>query len=397
MSEKPTVLIAHNYYQNPGGEDIVAANEKKLLEAHGHEVILYTRSNNEIKSMGALQKLLLPLITIFNVRTFIEIRQIIKSQKINIVHVHNTLPLISPAVYYAALSCKVPVVQTMHNFRLLCPNAMFYRNGHVCEDCVVSGLNCAVRHSCYRNSKLQTLLCVISMKIHRAAGIYGKINFICLSDFNRNKLLLLNQRKQIIDPDRVFIKPNFTFELENNCSADKGSYYIYAGRLEEQKGIKVLLDAWKTMGSSAPLLLICGSGPLEDLCKEASEKLNIRLMGFVPHKNIIKLFSESKALIFPSLGYEGFPLTIVEAFSVGTPAIGSDIGNIKELIENGKTGFRFTPGNVVDLIKAIKAIEKMNLNRDIIISNFLNKYCYDINYRVLEKIYQEIRCKKQHV
>ncbi len=130
------ILIVHNYYQVPGGEDTVVNNEKHLLEANGHNVVLYTRNNSEIKNISKLKKILLPFSALFSMRTYFEVRQIIKENNIDVVHVHNTLTLVSPSVYYSALSCKVPVVQTIHNFRLMCPGATLYRNGHICEDCV---------------------------------------------------------------------------------------------------------------------------------------------------------------------------------------------------------------------------------------------------------------------
>lgn len=210
MRKKQKVLIVHNYYQIPGGEDTVVANERKLLGDHGHEVILYTRDNKEMKTMNLFRKLLLPFTTIYNPRTARDIKRIIRKQGVDIVHVHNTLNLVSPAVYYAALKCGVPVVQTVHNFRLLCPGAAFYRDGHICEDCVKKGLSCAIRHGCYRGSRLQTLICVVSTLIHRMTGIYGKINYICLTEFNKEKLIQLKQ----IDSKRVFIKPNFSYPDE---------------------------------------------------------------------------------------------------------------------------------------------------------------------------------------
>ena len=173
---KQKVLIVHNYYQVPGGEDTVVANEKALLEQNGHKVILYSRNNSELKNMNILQKLMLPVNIIFNFKTYSDIKRIIKNKRIDIVHVHNTLSLISPSVYYAAIACKVPVVQTMHNFRFLCPGATFYRDGHICEDCVKKGLMCSIKHNCYRNSKIQTLACVLNMNFHRMTGIYSKIN-----------------------------------------------------------------------------------------------------------------------------------------------------------------------------------------------------------------------------
>ena len=180
------------------------------------------------------------------------------------VHVHNTLNLISPAVYYAARSMKISVVQTVHNFRLLCPGATFYRNGHICEDCVKHGLKCAVKHSCYRGSKAQTLVCAISTWLHRTTGIYEKINYICLTEFNKDKLLQLKQ----IKPERVFVKPNF---VENNNSfipeEERLNQFIFVGRLDKLKGVDILFEAWKRMGEDAHKLIVCGTGPMEDWCR----------------------------------------------------------------------------------------------------------------------------------
>ena len=180
-SKKQNILIVHNYYQIPGGEDTVVENEKRMLEEHGHKVILYTRNNAELKRMSKLRKLFLPVTTVFNPKSYKEIKQLIKKENIEVVHVHNTLNLVSPAVYYAAKAMKVPVVQTIHNFSFIVSRCNFYRDGHICEDCVEHGLKCAVKHSCYRGSKAQTLACVLSTWFHRMTGIYGK-----------NKLYLFN-------------------------------------------------------------------------------------------------------------------------------------------------------------------------------------------------------------
>ncbi len=207
--KKKTVLIVHNYYQIPGGEDAVVANEKQLLESHGHKVVMYTRNNNEIRG---LRKLVAPFTTIFNLKTYYDVKSIIKKEGIDVVHVHNTLNLISPAVYYAAIDCNVPVVQTIHNYRLLCPNALLFRDGHVCEDCLEKGLRCSVSHGCYRDSRLQTLVCVIGLKLHRMTGIYRRINYIALTEFGRKMIL---RHSQIV-PERVYLKPNFTFDYKED-------------------------------------------------------------------------------------------------------------------------------------------------------------------------------------
>ena len=219
-----------------------------MLEKHGHKVTLYSRNNAELKKMPRLRKIFLPITTVFNPRTYRDIKKLIKQENIEVVHVHNTLNLVSPAVYYAARRMKVPVVQTIHNFRLLCPGATFYRDGHICEDCVEHGLKCAVRHSCYRKSKIQTLACVLSTAFHRMTGIYGKINYICLTDFNKQKLLGLKQIKS----ERVFVKPNFV-ECKNEFipEKDRKNQFVFVGRLDKLKGIDLLFEAWKRMGCLA--------------------------------------------------------------------------------------------------------------------------------------------------
>ena len=302
--------------------------------------------------MSKLQKVFLPITTVFNPRTYRDIKKLIRDEKIEIVHVHNTLNLVSPAVYYAARRMKVPVVQTIHNFRLLCPGATFYRDGHICEDCVEYGLKCAVKHRCYRGSKIQTLACVLSTAFHRMTGIYGKINYICLTDFNKQKLLGLKQ----IKPERVFVKPNFV-ECKNEYipEKDRKNQFVFAGRLDKLKGIDLLFEAWKHMGEEAPKLIVCGTGSMEDWCKSfiRENDVNIEMRGFVPNNEALKIIANSKAIVLPTQCYEGFPMSIVEAFSVGTPVICSDLGNAGSVVEEGITGYKFTADLVDEIIQAV--------------------------------------------
>ena len=386
MSEKKQkVLIVHNYYQIPGGEDTVVANEKRLLEEHGHEVVLYTRHNSELKNYSKIQKLLLPISTVFNFQTYQEVKTLIKKENIEIVHVHNTLNIVSPSVYYAAFACKIPVVQTIHNFRLLCPGATFFRDGQVCEDCLSKGLLCAVKHQCYRGSKIQTLACVLSTWMHRFAGTYKKLNYICLTEFNKMKLLYLKQLKE----EQIFIKPNFVKEAETLIPyEERKNQLIYVGRLEEIKGIDVLLEAWKYLGEQAPELFLCGKGPLEEWTKEFIEKnhlTKVTLMGFVPNEEVRKMIGESKALILPTQVYEGFPMTIAESYACGTPVIGSDLGNTGSLIEDGVGGYKFPPKSSEKLAEAV--LQLMN-NFTGVNEELIGKYSSDSNYKKLREIYE---------
>lgn len=394
---KAKILIVHNHYQIPGGEDTVVENEKKLLEENGHEVVLYTRNNNEIKTMSRLKKLLLPIMTVCNPRSARDVKRIIKSEGIDIVHVHNTLNLISPSVYYAAVTCGVPVVQTIHNFRFICPGAALYRDGHICEDCIQKGLSCAIKHGCYRNSKAQTLILVISVLLHKAAGIYGKLNYICLTGFNREKLLTLNGKREVIPPSQVFVKPNFTFSPPSGMQKrrdgqDGPMSFIYVGRLDELKGIQTLFEAWSLMGEEAPLLRVCGSGPMQDWCVQRSQGLHVEMKGFLDSASVNQLIADSRALIMPTLWYEGFGMTVIEAFSCGVPVICSDLGNAGSLVEEGVTGWKFRPGDAQALAQAVrKAMGDGSGVRDNARRVFAEKYSPEANYRRLEEIYMEVR------
>ena len=385
-SEKKNILIVHNYYQIPGGEDTVVANEKTMLEKHGHKVILYSRNNAELKQMSKIRILFLPFTTVFNLRTYKEIKKQIRRENIDVVHVHNTLNLISPAVYYAARSMKVPVVQTVHNFRLLCPGATFYRDGHICEDCVKNGLKCAVKYSCYRGSKAQTLVCAISTWLHRTTGIYGKINYICLTEFNKDKLLQLKH----IKPERVFVKPNF---VENNSfipEEERLNQFVFVGRLDKLKGVDILFEAWKRMGEGAIKLIVCGMGPMEGWCKSFIKEnvVNIEMRGFVPNDEALKIIANSKALVLPTQWYEGFPMSIVEAFSVGTPVICSDLGNAGSVVEEGITGYKFQFDSIEDMITCVM---KCNSICESTASKYYEKYTEKRNYAMLIDVYESLK------
>ena len=369
------ILVIHNFYKIPGGEDTVVKNDCELLKQMGHSVFLYTRHNNEIDGFSLFRKLILPFTFVYSFKSAGDVRRIIREKKIDVVMVHNTLSLISPSVYYAATKRGVPVIQVVHNFRLLCPSALLCRDGKVCEDCLKNGLGCALKHRCYRNSFVQTLICVVSDIIHRKSGIYGKLRYICLTEFNKDKLLNMKQ----IRPEMVYIRPNSAVQKDDWIPYDKReNVVLYAGRLDELKGIKELFEAWKILedlaapgdSCSLPGLEICGTGPLKDWC-EAFVKDNglkrIRLCGPVKHDEILKKAACAKAVVLPSKLYEGFPMVIAEAFSVGTPVIGSALGNTGDLVAGGrsldkitspcftKRGALIDPGNMTgSLVETIR-------------------------------------------
>lgn len=400
-----TVLIIHNEYRIAGGEDTVAANEEKLLVEHGHRVIVYKRSNKELDNYTGVKKLLLPFTSVFSLRSYREVKKLIEDNYVDVVHVHNTLTLVSPSVYYAAFRCNVPVVQTMHNFRLLCPGGSFFMedegNGHICEQCVSKGLSCAVRNSCYRHSKAQTIVSAAVLKIHRMLGTYKKINFICLTEFNRYKLLMLNNgRKKIIDPARVYVKPNFTYDLAETMGklsdthgGISGRYYVYVGRLEKLKGTELLVDAFAKLPDRK--LVIMGNGPLEETLKKRiadNGYKNIVMAGRVTGEDYVKFLGGAQAVISSSQCYETFGMSIAESYSLSVPAIAGDIGNIGDIVKEGVTGIHFQYDSPDALIGAVKRFETMN--RDGLAANARRYYEDNLtpqsNYGRLKAIYDDI-------
>ena len=401
------VLIVHNYYQIPGGEDTVVANEKKMLEAHGHKVWLYTRSNAELKSFGPFQKLALPFTAIYSRKTYREVKKLIRDNNIDVLHVHNTLSLISPSVYYAGFDCKIPVIQTMHNFRFLCPGAEFYRDGKICEDCVreKSGLWCGVKHKCYRGSFLQTLASSVTLKLHRMLGTYRKLHYICLTEFNKEKLLLLNRgKKQLIDECQVFVKPNFTYDPTDthDCkkfvTENKADYYIYVGRLEEIKGIHVILKAFRKNGKE---LYVIGSGTREEIICQYIAKhdlKNIHLMGYQPRERVDELIRGANAMIVAPQWYETFGMTVVEAFASHTPVIVGDMGNAGGLVEEGKNGWHFSYRSAADLERVVAKVDALGEEQRRQIGEnayrtYADYYSEEVNYRMLKEIYDTV-CRK---
>lgn len=405
------ILIVHNYYKIPGGEDIVVRDEMAMLKMHGHRVFTYFRNNKDIDNLGIAGKLKLSFDTIFSFKTYKDIKKIIKKHRIEVVHVHNTLPLVSPAVYYAALSCKVPVVQTVHNFRLLCPAGTLYRDNHVCEDCINNGLGCSLKHKCYRESFAQTFISVLSMRIHRMTGMYKKINYICLTEFNKNKLLGLSaetgQFRKSLNPlglsdSQIFVKPNFTKEDISEISIDSdkkkaASTYIVIGRLEKLKGIDVILKAWKILGSSAPKLVLCGTGDLEKKAKAYAEKYNLTSVdfkGFVDNNQVKELLKSATAMIFAPQCYEGFGIVVAESFMCGTPVIVGDIGNPGILVSDGVNGKKFEYNSPEALAKTVQEFENMDLEEYKKLSagarEEYGKYTEEVNYKILEEIYKKI-------
>ena len=344
------ILIAHNFYQQPGGEDQCAAAEIAMLKEFGHEVIEYFLHNNTISGMSNLQ---VAARTIWNWETYREVRRRLRQHRPQIAHFHNTFPLISPAAYYAAKSENVSVVQTLHNFRLSCANGLYFRNGRPCEECVGKSVPWpAVLHKCYRQSRAASATVGTMLTVHRGLGTWHKAvdAYIALTKIHRDKLIAAG-----LPAAKIAVKPNFAYP-DPGPGAGLGGYAIYVGRLSAEKGVMTLLAAWRQLDGKLPLRIV-GDGPLAQAVQEAAlADSTIQWLGHVPLEAVYELIGRATALILPSQCYENFPRVVIEAFAKGTPVIASKLGAMAEIVDDGRTGLLFQPGNPADLAAKIRSI-----------------------------------------
>ena len=381
------VLVAHNFYQQPGGEDQCLAAEVAMLRAHGHEVTQYCVHNDLIAAMNRLQ---VASRTIWSQSAFHELRRLFRTHRPQIAHFHNTLPLISPAAYYAARAENVRVVQTLHNFRLLCANALLFRNGEPCEDCLGKAIPWpGVVHKCYRGSRAASAAIATMLTMHRVPGTWRKAVdvYIALTEFSRRKLI-----EGGLPAGKITVKPNFA-SPDPGPGAGTGGYAVFVGRLSAEKGLETLLEAWQRLGGAVPLKLV-GDGPMAGLArKAAAENSTIQWLGNVPLEAVYALVGEAAFLVAPSQCYETFSRVIMEAFAKGTPVIASRLGAMAEIVEDGCTGLHFTPGDPVDLAAKVLQIvaEPLELARmrRAARQKFNQNFTADSNHESLIAIYEQ--------
>jgi glycosyltransferase involved in cell wall biosynthesis len=384
------VLAIHNHYQQPGGEDKAFAAETRLLEANGDEVIRYTTHNDRVALLGPFD---LVQKTIWNKDTYRDIRKIIRERKPDVMHVHNTFPLISPAAFAAARDGGVPVVQTLHNFRLLCANGLLFRDGHVCEDCVGRTIPWpAVVHKCYRDDLAASAVVASMLLFHRAKGTWQHDVdlFIALTDFARSKLI-----EGGLPAAKIVVKPNFIeWEVDSPPSDGESEhdYLLYVGRLSEEKGIRTLLAAWNASSELLPLHIV-GDGPLkEEVLGAAATNPRIRYLGYRPAAEVQQLLMGARALVFPSECYEMFPLVVLEAYSMALPVIASRSGSVECIVEDGQTGILFSVASSADLSDKVRQatfdpeeMARMGRNARAV---YLERYTGSVNYGRLREVYE---------
>jgi exopolysaccharide biosynthesis WecB/TagA/CpsF family protein len=348
------VLVIHNEYQNRGGEDCVVEAEARLLSAAGHTVVHYRRTNHEIAPQSFIQEATLATNTIWSGDSRRAIRELIQRERPNVAHFHNTFPLISPSGYTACRDAGVPVVQTLHNYRLLCAGANLLRDGQPCEDCLGKWSSWpGVIHGCYRESRATTSVVAAMHAFHRTLSTWRENVdvYIALSDFARFKFV-----QGGLHANKIIVKGNFV-DPDPGCRERHGEYAIYVGRLSTEKGLRQLLEAWRIASPQLPLRIV-GGGPLREQLEVDRERLaleNVEFTGYLDHNQVLEAIKNSSFLILPSQCYEAFPMVIAEAYACGVPVIAANHGATAELVEDGRTGLLFKPGDSSDLAAKIRS------------------------------------------
>ena len=342
------LVFVHERYQHAGGEDNIFVAESALMESYGHEVIRYTDDNERIARMHTWN---VAARTIWSRQANRDLRRLFRRHRPAVVHFHNTFPLISPSAYYAARAEGVAVVQTIHNYRLVCPAATLYRDERPCTDCVGRAFaGPSVVHGCYRGSRSGSLVVAGMLTTHRLLRTWNRLVhvYIAPSEFARQKLI-----DGGLPGDRIVIKPNF-INPDPGAGDHGGDFFLFTGRLAPEKGVRTMLRAWERLDGSIPLK-IAGDGPLRALVSDASGGSRaIEWLGHRTKDEVVRLMQDARALIVPSEWYEGFPMVIAEAFATGLPVIASDIGGLGELARNSAGGITFRPGDEEDLAAAVR-------------------------------------------
>jgi glycosyltransferase involved in cell wall biosynthesis len=381
------ILVAHNFYQLPGGEDQVFRSELALLASRGHDVASFEMHNDEVRAMG---KLSLLRATVWNRDAARRLREKVRAHRAEVVHFHNTFPLMSPAAYYAARGEGAVVVQTLHNFRPLCPAANFYRDSKVCETCLGRRVALpAIRHKCYRGSTGATAVTVAMLGVHRAIGTWHKAvdAFITPTKFVREKFI-----EGGFPAEKIHAKPNF-LDPDPGVGPGGGGFALFVGRLSREKGLDTLVAAWDRLGEAAPPLKIAGDGPLADDVKAAvARNPKIEWLGWRKSNEVLDLVGRAEFLVFPSGWYETFGNTAMEAFARGTPVIASGHGAPAELVEEGRVGVLFRPGDSGDLAEKVRGMlsdrARLAEMRTAARAEFEARYTAGRNYDLLMAIYQ---------
>jgi glycosyltransferase involved in cell wall biosynthesis len=377
-------LLVHNFYLQSGGEDQVFSAEAETLRTHGHEVRTYTAHNNRIASM---RKLHLAASTIWNRQVFRDLTALLREQAPDLVHFHNTFPLVSPAAHVAARRLGIPVVQTLHNFRLLCLNGLFLREGRRCEDCLGRPFPWpGVVHRCYRQDRPASAVTAAMLGVHRWRGTWTRAidTYIAMSEFARAKFIAGG-----LPADRILVKPNF-LPQDPGTGTHQGGFALYVGRLSPEKGLAPLVRLWGQLAPGIPLRII-GTGPLETLAADSPP--GIEWLGWQPRELVLAAMKEARFLLFPTECYEGVPMVLLEAMATGLPVIASRQGSLPEIVQDGTTGVLVPSAEPEQWAEALRWATSDSRALEIMGEQsrraFERGYTPEAGYRRLTEVYQQ--------
>lgn len=379
------ILTVHTKYKIRGGEDECREAEERLLSANGHDVRHIVLDNDSIARSSLIK---IGLGASWSQDSYVRIRRELAGWKPDVLNVHNFFPLASPSVHYAARRMGIPVVQTLHNYRLLCPSAALLRNDSPCEDCTRHRAPWpGVLHRCYRGSTLQSGAVALMISVHRMLRTWQRCVavFVSLSEFAKRKFV-----ENGFSAANIVVKPNFL--ADPGAPGQGGEEFVFAGRLSREKGILPMLAAMDRAGPEVRLNII-GEGPLDAEVRAAAERNSrIRFFGRLPHSEVLGQMSSARCVLIPSVCYETFGRTAVEAYSVGTPVIASRLGALAEIVGTGRTGLHCEPGDAAGLARAMswmvqnpQAMARMRVQARM---EYLAKYTAERNYGLLMSIYE---------
>lgn len=390
------ILLTHNYYGSaaPSGENVVFEAERTLLRNKGHDVVDFVRRSDEIRGNGIYGKLKGGVSTPWNVFAARALRARVAQDRPDVVHAHNTFPLISPSIFHA-VGHRAARVLTLHNYRIFCAAGIPMRDGNICTDCIQKrSVMPALMHACYRDSRVATVPLAVSIALHRALNTWMEHvdAFITLTEFQKNTMIDAG-----IPADLVHVKPNFfPGDPEPVAWHDRKDYVVFAGRLTAEKGVETLLNAWLKWGSAAPELRIAGDGELRqqmEAIAASAPNARVSFLGSLSLQDAQSLIAAARLLVLPSTCLEGFPMVLREAFAFGTPAAVSNIGALPSIVQHGRNGLVFEPGDEESLLDTVRSAwtqaQRLQSLGDGARKSFETLYTEDANYSMLMKIYDE--------
>lgn len=383
------IVSVHNRYLMAGGEDQVFESEARLLREAGHQVTQVEEQNAYPDSVS--KKIGMAVDCVWSRRWSREFRALLQKSRPDVVHVHNFFPRFSPSIYYACRRERVPVVQTLHNYRLLCAAAELYRDGKVCEECLDHSLLRGVRYGCYQGSKLGTAVLTIMVGVHRSLRTWTNMVdcYIALTEFSRQKMISGG-----LPAERIRVKPNFVLP-DPGPKSGAGDYAVFVGRLVNSKGILAMLEAWKQL-PNVPLHIL-GDGPCREQVEAELKKGTVPAVtyrGRLPRPDALAEMKNARFLVFPSEWYEGFPVTIAESFACAVPVVCTRLGAMQEIVSDGVTGLHFEVGDVPDFRKKVEWAwnhpGEMEIMGRSARQEFERRYTARRNLAMLEEVYESV-------